>query len=97
LGGRRMKMMISATLSMEAAEIYSNWEKQQKSRILSELIVKENTNLNALKALKEAKSETQMIIHQAMIRLYTTEGKSPLVLKMNDSLIGNVHLHNYDW
>ncbi len=92
-----MKMMISATLSMEAAEIYSNWEKQQKSRILSELIVKENTNLNALKALKEAKSETQMIIHQAMIRLYTTEGKSPLVLKMNDSLIGNVHLHNYDW
>lgn len=92
-----MKMMISATLSMEAAEIYSNWEKQQKSRILSELIVKENTNLNALKALKEAKSKTQMIIHQAMIRLYTTEGKSPLVLKMNDSLIGNVHLHNYDW
>ena len=92
-----MKMMISATLSMEAAEIYSNWEKQQKSKILSELIVKENYNLDALKALKEAKSKTQMIIHQAMIRLYTTEGKSPLVLKMNDSLIGNVHLHNYDW
>ena len=92
-----MKQLISATLSEEAAAIYNNWERQQKSKLLSELIVKENTNSVALKALLEAKSNTQMIIHQAMIRLYTIEGKSPLVLKMNDTLIGNVHLHNYDW
>ena len=65
-----MKQLISATLSQEAATIYNNWEKQQKSKILSELIVKENYNLDALKALKEAKSKTQMIIHQAMIRLH---------------------------
>ena len=92
-----MKQLISATLSEEAANIYNNWEKQKKSARLSELIVKEDSNLKHIEALSRAKSNAQMIIHQSMIRLYTIEGKSPLVLKMNDMLIGNVHLHNYDW
>ena len=92
-----MKMMISATLSLEAAAIYQNWEKQQKSKILSELIVKHNSNREHILALQKLTKDAQMLIHQSMIRLYTIEGKSPLVLKMNEQLIGNVHLHNYDW
>mgnify|MGYP003672550255 CR=1 FL=1 len=86
-----MKQLISATLSKEAAEIYNDWEKQKKSAILSELIVKENVNRLQIDALQKQRSATQLIISQCMIHLLVTEGKSPLVERMNNSLEGTIH------
>ena len=92
-----MKQLISATLSEEAAAIYNNWEKQQKSKILSELIIKEESSRRHIIALQKTQGKTQTLIHESMIRLYLKEGKTPLVLRMNESLMNNVHLYQYDW
>jgi hypothetical protein len=86
-----MKQLISATLSQDAAVIYNNWEKQKKSSILSELIVKENVNRLQIDALQKQRSASQLIISQCMIHLLVTEGKSPLVERMNNSLEGTIH------
>jgi|TARA_R110000744_G_scaffold81860_1_gene160803 predicted nucleic acid-binding protein len=91
-----MKMMISATLSMEAAEIYSNWEKQKKSSILSELIVKENVNRLQIAALQKQRSATHLIISQCMVHLLVTEGKTPLVERMNSALEGTIHYQYWE-
>ena len=90
-------MTICATLSLDAAEIYENWPKQQKSKILSELIVKEDSTRKHIIALQKQQGKTQTLIHESMIRLYLKEGKTPLVLRMNESLMNNVHLYQYDW
>ena len=92
-----MKQLISATLSEEAAAIYNNWEKQQKSKILSELIIKEESSRRHIIALQKTQGKSQTLIHESMIRLYLKEGKTPLVLRMNESLMNNVHLYQYDW
>lgn len=92
-----MKQLISATLSEEAAFIYNNWEKQQKSKILSELIVKEESSRKHIIALQKQQGDIQMLIHESMIQLFLKQGKSPLVLKMNEALLSNVHLYQYDW
>jgi hypothetical protein len=86
-----MKQLISATLSQDAAVIYNNWEKKKKSSILSELIVKENVNRLQIDALQKQRSASQLIISQCMIHLLVTEGKSPLVERMNNSLEGTIH------
>jgi len=86
-----MKQLISATLSEDAAMIYNQWEKQKKSAILSELIVKENIHRLQIDALQKQRSNTQLIISQVMIHLLVTEGKTPLVERMNNSLEGTIH------
>jgi len=91
-----MKQLISATLSMEAAQIYNNWEKQKKSAILSDLIVKENIHRLQIDALYKQRSDAQHTMSIAMVQLMMKEGKTPLVLRMNESLSGTIH-HQYDW
>ena len=86
-----MKGIISATLSEEAYAIRETWPAQKKSSILSELIVKENVNRLQIAALQKQRGATQLIISQAMIHLLVTEGKSPLVERMNNSLEGTIH------
>lgn len=86
-----MKQLISATLSEDAAMIYNQWEKQKKSAILSELIVKENIHRLQIDALQKQRSNTHLIISQCMVHLLVTEGKTPLVERMNDCLEGTIH------
>ena len=91
-----MKGIISATLSEEAYAIRETWPPQEKSRILSELIVKENVNRLQIDALQKQRSSTHLIISQCMIHLLLTEGKSPLVVRMNNSLEGTIHYQYWE-
>lgn len=91
-----MKQLISATLSLEAAEIYNNWEKQQKSKILSELIIKENSNREEILALRALKANLQQKLSSAMIKIKLKEGKTPLVDEINDLLEGTIYYQYWD-
>ncbi|MDE0954588.1 MAG: hypothetical protein OR994_07915 [Candidatus Poseidoniales archaeon] len=86
-----MKQLISATLSIEAAMIYNNWEKQKKSSILSDLIVREEINRLHIEALLKQRTQAQVTMSLAIVRLLLKEGKTPLLEKMNDSLEGTIH------
>lgn len=89
-----MKQLISATLSKEAAEIYNTWEKQKKSARLSELIVKEDSNLNHIEALAKARGHLQGLLGEALIYIWQKNKKHPLVKRINNALIGTIH-HQY--
>tara|TARA_R100000781_G_scaffold82304_1_gene50712 strand:+ start:1166 stop:1465 length:300 start_codon:yes stop_codon:yes gene_type:complete len=91
-----MKQLISATLSTEAAEIYNNWEKQKKSMILSELIVKENQNREHIIALQKVKGNHQRLISNAMIALHLKDPQHPLCKELNESLIGTIYYQYWE-
>lgn len=91
-----MKQLISATLSKEAAQIYNDWEKQQKSRILSELIVKESGHRDEIRALRAQRALLQMKLSSSMIRLKLKEGRTPLVEELNDCLEGTIYYQYWD-
>jgi hypothetical protein len=91
-----LKQLISATLSEEAAEIYNNWEKQKKSARLSEMIVKEDSNMQHIKALQLVRTQLQMKLSSAMIRLKLKEGKTPLVEELNNCLEGTIYYQYWD-
>lgn len=91
-----MKQLISATLSEEAALIYNNWEKQKKSARLSEMIVKEDSNMNHIKALQTAKGNHQRLISNAMIALHLKDPQHPLCKELNESLIGTIYYQYWD-
>ena len=91
-----MKMMISATLSLEAAAIYETWEKQKKSARLSELICKEDSNLNHIKALQTQKTYNQRLISNAMIALHLKDPRHPLCKQLNEALEGTIYYQYWD-
>ena len=91
-----MKQLISATLSEEAATIYNNWEKQKKSARLSELIVKENSNHDHIKALQTQKSYNQRLISNAMIALHIKDPQHPLCKQLNEALEGTIYYQYWD-
>ncbi len=91
-----MKYIISATLSEEAAEIYKNWEKQKKSARLSEMIVKENTTHEHIKALTLLKGNYQRLISNAMIALHLKDPQHPLCKELNDALHGTIYYQYWD-
>lgn len=91
-----MKQLISATLSQEAANIYNNWEKQKKSARLSEMIIKENVNMNHIEALLKAKTHHQRLISNAMIALHLKDPQHPLCKELNDSLIGTIYYQYWE-
>ena len=86
-----MKQLISATLSLEAAQIYNNWEKQKKSAKLSEIIVKENGNMAHIDALKKQQSYNQRLISNAMIALHLKDPHHPLCKQLNEALEGTIY------
>jgi hypothetical protein len=91
-----MKQLISATLSEEAAEIYNNWEKQKKSARLSELIVKENSNHEHIKALQTRSSYYQRLMSNAMIALHLKDPSHPLCKQLNEALEGTIYYQYWD-
>ena len=91
-----MKQLISATLSEEAATIYNNWEKQKKSARLSELIVKENSNHDQIKALPTQKSYNQRLISNEMIALHIKDTPHPRCKQLNEALEGTIYYQYWD-
>jgi hypothetical protein len=91
-----VKQLISATLSEEAATIYNNWEKQKKSARLSEIIVKENGNMEHINALQKQKSYNQRLISNAMIALHLKDPQHPLCKQLNEALMGTIYYQYWD-
>ena len=91
-----MKQLISATLSENAAIIYNSWEKQKKSKILSQLITESDTILKHRDALVKAKGEHQRLISAAMIALHLKDPQHPLCKELNDALHGTIYYQYWD-
>jgi len=86
-----MKQLISATLSLEAAEIYNNWEKQKKSQILSEIIIKNNSNHQRVIDLTEGLNDRNIQIARVIWELKGMPNYELLCTDLNDLLIGTIH------
>ena len=86
-----MKQLISATLSEDAARIYNNWEKQQKSKILSDIIVQNDSVFQHKEALIKQKSHHQRLISNAMIALHLKDPQHPLCQELNEALVGTIY------
>jgi len=86
-----MKQLISATLSEEAAQIYNEWEKQKKSAILSEMIVRKDEIYKHNEALIKAKGHHQQLISNAMIALHLKDPSHPLCKELNEALHGTIY------
>jgi len=91
-----MKQLISATLSQEAAKIYNNWEKQKKSAILSDLIVKENTNREHIIALQRRNMLVLAKLAELNVKTKLKEGLTPLVEEVNEMLFGTIYWQPYE-
>jgi hypothetical protein len=86
-----MKGIISATLSEEAFAIRETWPAQEKSRILSELIVRENHHRTIAKDLKDGIDERNEVISSLIVRLMLKEGRTPLLDRANNHLLNTLH------
>jgi len=91
-----MKQLISATLSEDAARIYNNWEKQQKSKILSDIIVQNDSVFKHKEALIKQKSNHQRLISNAMIALHLKDPQHPLCKELNEALVGTIYYQYWD-
>jgi len=91
-----MKQLISATLSTEAAEIYNNWEKQQKSKILSDIIVQNDLVFKHKEALIKQKGNHQRLISNAMIALHLKDPSHPLCKELNEALVGTIYYQYWE-
>ena len=83
-------------MSKEAAEVYNNWEKQKKSAILSDLIVKENGNREHIIALQRRNSLLQAKMAEMNVKIKLKEGLTPLVEEVNELLIGTIYYQYWD-
>lgn len=81
-----MKQLISATLSQEAAEIYNEWPKQKKSKILSDIIIANDTIHKIAFARQKRIGALQQLLGRVIVRLYVIEGQTPLVDDINSEL-----------
>ena len=86
-----MKSLISATLSVEAREVYDSWPRQQKSKIISEIIINQHNNMLLIEALRKNKIHLQAIIAKANTLLYAIDPQHPLCSELNDALEGTIH------
>jgi len=91
-----MKQLISATLSEEAAKIYNGWERQQKSRILSDLIEKGEGQRQQIIALQTGRNANLAILGEIIVKLKLKEGLTPLVKRINERLFGTIYWQPYD-
>ena len=91
-----MKQLISATLSEEAAIIYNSWEKQQKSKKISEMIIESDVIFKHKEALIKQKSNHQRLISNAMIALHLKDPQHPLCKELNEALVGTIYYQYWD-
>jgi len=86
-----MKCIISATLSVEAWQIYDSWKRQQKSRILSDLIVSSNSYLETINELQSDRKDHFTLLSKIQVKLQIKDGITPLVEEINNALKGTIH------
>lgn len=86
-----MTQLISATLSKEAAEIYNNWEKQQKSKIISRMITEQHTNLLRMDAMSKQIEIKNTLIAKVIWELSENPIYRSLCDELNETLIGTLH------
>jgi len=86
-----MKMIISATLSLEAAKIYQNWEKQKKSKILSEIIINNHSNHQRVEDLTVGINDRNIQIARVIWELKGQSNYELLCADLNDLLLGTIH------
>ena len=91
-----MKQLISATLSEEAAKVYNSWEKQKKSARLSEMIVKEDGNLNHISALQTKVGSLQQILGAALVHIHLKDPSHPLCESINEALFGTIYYQYWE-
>ena len=91
-----MKQLISATLSEGASIVYNGWEKQQKSKILSELIVKEDYNRKLVLEQQDDMKAMRVAISSAMIALHLKDPQHPLCKQLNKLLEGTIYYQYWD-
>lgn len=90
-----MKSLISATLSMEARKIYDSWPRQQKSRILSDLIESGSSYIDTINKLQKDRKDHFTLLSRIQVKLQIKEGLTPLVEEINDALKGTIHWQPY--
>lgn len=90
------KSLISATLSMEAREIYDSWPRQRKSRILSELIESGEGQRQQIIALQQARTKSLELLGELIVKIKLREGLTPLVERINESLFGTIYWQPYE-
>lgn len=90
-----MKSLISATLSMEARKIYDSWPRQQKSRILSDLIESGSSYIDTINKLQKDRKDHFTLLSRIQVKLQIKEGVTPLVEEINDALKGTIHWQPY--
>ena len=86
-----MKQLISATLSEEAAAIYTGWQRQKKSRILSDLIVNGGSLKDTINELQQDRSEFLALLSKIKVNLQLKDGITPQVEEINDALKGTLY------
>lgn len=91
-----MTQLISATLSNEAAEIYNNWEKQTKSKKISELIVRENVLHLRMDAMDKQIQQKNIQIARVIWELKDNPIHKSLCTDLNDLLIGTIHYQYWE-
>jgi hypothetical protein len=91
-----MTQLISATLSNEAAEIYNNWEKQTKSKKISELIVRENVLHLRMDAMSKQIQQKNIQIARVIWELKDNPIHKSLCTDLNDLLIGTIHYQYWE-
>lgn len=87
----KVKQLISATLSQEAAAIYNTWEKQKKSQIISAMIIEQDQNMKLIEALRIRRDVQTALIAKANVALWLKDPKDPLCIELNESLVGTIH------
>ena len=80
---------------MEARQIYDSWEKQQKSRILSDLIVSSNSLIDTINELQRDRKDHFTLLSKIQVKLQIKEGITPLVEEINNALKGTIHWQPY--
>ena len=91
-----MKQLISATLSKEAAEIYNSWEKQKKSKMISEMIVGNETIRKVNEARSKRIGALQQLLSRCLVRLYLEDDKDPLCREVNENLRDTIYFQYWD-
>ena len=83
-------------MSEEAAIIYNSWEKQQKSKKISEMIIESDVIFKHKEALIKQKSNHQRLISNAMIALHLKDPQHPLCKELNEALVGTIYYQYWD-
>lgn len=86
-----MKQLISATLSEEAAIIYNNWEKQRKSAIISDMIVRQNVYFKMIEDMQKGLKERNELISRVIWELKDNPIHKSLCTDLNEKLVGTLH------